>query len=48
MIRHFLAGSEHQPMPGVRSVGAAEVDERLEVGILVRAVDSVIAGYAQT
>ena len=36
MARHPLIGSERQPLPGARSVGAADPAERLEVSILVR------------
>ena len=36
MPRHPLAGSERQPLPGARSVGKADPDERLEAAIVVR------------
>jgi kumamolisin len=36
MARHPLSGSERQPLPGARSVGAADPAERLEVSVLVR------------
>ena len=36
MARHPLIGSERQPLPGARSVGAADPTERLEVSVLVR------------
>jgi len=36
MARHPLMGSERQPLPGARSIGAADPNERLEVSVLVR------------
>src|SRR5271155_499886 len=36
MPRHPLAGSERQPLPGARSVGKADPDERLEAAVVVR------------
>ncbi len=36
MARHPLTGSERQPLPGARSIGAADPAERLEVSVLVR------------
>lgn len=36
MAKHPLIGSERQPLPGARSVGAADPTERLEVTVLVR------------
>src|SRR5580704_7291719 len=36
MANHPLIGSERQPLPGARSVGAADPKERLEVSVLVR------------
>jgi kumamolisin len=36
MPRHPLAGSERQPLPGARSTGKADPDERLEAAVIVR------------
>jgi kumamolisin len=36
MPRHLLAGSERQPLPGARSVGKSDPDERLEAAVVVR------------
>jgi kumamolisin len=36
MAKHPLIGSERQPLPGARSMGAADPTERLEVTVLVR------------
>ena len=35
MATHPLSGSERQPLPGARSIGAADPTERLEVSVLV-------------
>jgi kumamolisin len=34
--RHTLVGSERQPMPGAKSIGAVRPDERIEVTVRVR------------
>ncbi len=36
MATHPLAGSDRKPLPGARSVGAADPSERLEVSVLLR------------
>ena len=36
MARHSLRGSERQPLPGSRSIGASDPNERLEVSVLLR------------
>jgi hypothetical protein len=36
MARHQLIGRQRQPLPGARSVGAADPMERFEVSVLVR------------
>ncbi len=37
MPTHPIAGSERQPLPGARSIGKADPDERLEAAVVVRA-----------
>jgi kumamolisin len=36
MPNHPLAGSERQPLPGARSIGKADPDERFEAAVVVR------------
>ena len=39
MARHAIKGSERAPMPGARSVGNADPNERLEVSVILRRPD---------